>query len=334
MPAARGLPIMKGFTVMNNASLPEKKKRPSKKLITVVSVILAIAAILVVLSFLTPSRAELSDCVSDELKSKRKYSESYTSFGFINVFVGNDEASKVMVSETFLGFAGKIYKADDGFLGVIADFIRWIPVLLEGTGVTISLTIVSVMAGLVFSLFLALGKISKNKVVGKLCDAYIFFFRGTPLLMQLYFVYYALPLINEKLMINNRFLAAFIAFSLNSAAYCAEIIRAAIQSIDKGQFEAAKALGMSYWQTMGRIVIPQSVRRLIPPVANEFIMVLKDASLVSIIALTDLTFLTKKLSVSNATPLVYIPSMLIYLLITAFFTYVFNRLEKKYSIYE
>ena len=113
-----------------------------------------------------------------------------------------------------------------------------------------------------------------------------------------------------------------------------EIIRAAIQSIDKGQFEAAQALGMSYWQTMGRLVIPQSFRRLIPPVANEFIMVLKDASLVSIIALSDLTFITKKLSVSNATPLVYIPSMLIYLAITAFFTYIFNRLEKKFSIYE
>lgn len=325
---------MKGYQGMDKVSLPENKKRPNKKLITILSVLLVVAVVLVVLSLFAPSRAELSACVSEELKEKRKYSESYTSFGFVNVFVGNDEASKVDVSETYLGFVGNIVEANDGFIGTIADFIRWIPVLLEGTGITISLTIVSVLAGLVCSLFLALGKISKNKVIGKICDAYIFFFRGTPLLMQLYFVYYALPLINENLMINNRFLAAFIAFTLNSAAYCAEIIRAAIQSIDKGQFEAAKALGMSYWQTMGRIVIPQSFRRLIPPVANEFIMVLKDASLVSIIALSDLTFITKKLSISNATPLVYIPSMLIYLAITAFFTYVFNRLEKKFSIYE
>lgn len=318
---------------MSNTNVPAKKG-PSRKLVIALSVILALAVVFAVLAFLCPTRDELSEYVSGELKEKRKYSESYTSFGFVSVFVGNDEASKVDVSETFIGIAGKVYHADDGFIGLMADFIRWVPVLLEGTAITISLTIVSVLAGLICSLFLALGKISKNKIIGKICDAYIFFFRGTPLLMQLYFIYYALPLIHESLMINNRFLAAFIAFTLNTAAYCAEIIRAAIQSIDKGQFEAAKALGMTYWQTMGRIVIPQSVRRLIPPVANEFIMVLKDASLVSVIALSDLTFLTRKLSVSNATPLVYIPSMLIYLAITALFTLIFNRLEKKFSIYE
>lgn len=323
---------------MQESSLPTKSKAknglPKKKLAIVLSVVLALAVVIGVLSIFTPSKEELSSRISDELSSSRKYSESYTSFGFVNVFVGNDEASKVDVSETHLGFAGKVYEANDGALGIIADFIRWIPVLLSGCGVTVSLTIVSVITGLIGSLFLALGKISKNKVIEKICDAYIFFFRGTPLLMQLYFIYYALPLISPSLTISNRFLAAYIAFSMNSAAYCAEIIRAAIQSIDKGQFEAAKALGMSYWQTMSHIIIPQSFRRLIPPVANEFIMVVKDASLVSIIALSDLTFLTRKLSVANATPLVYIPAMLIYLAITAFFTSVFNRLEKKFSIYE
>lgn len=323
---------------MQESSLPTKSKAkngsPKKKLAIALSVVLALAVVIGVLSIFTPSKEELSSRISDELSSSRKYSESYTSFGFVNVFVGNDEASKVDVSETYLGFAGKVYEANDGALGIIANFIRWIPVLLSGCGVTVSLTIVSVITGLIGSLFLALGKISKNKVIEKICDAYIFFFRGTPLLMQLYFIYYALPLISPSLTISNRFLAAYIAFSMNSAAYCAEIIRAAIQSIDKGQFEAAKALGMSYWQTMSHIIIPQSFRRLIPPVANEFIMVVKDASLVSIIALSDLTFLTRKLSVANATPLVYIPAMLIYLAITAFFTSVFNRLEKKFSIYE
>ena len=323
---------------MQESSLPTKIKAkngsPKKKLAIVLSVVLALAVVIGVLSIFTPSKDELSSRISDELSSSRKYSESYTSFGFVNVFVGNDEASKVDVSETYLGFAGKVYEANDGALGIIADFIRWIPVLLSGCGVTVSLTIVSVITGLIGSLFLARGKISKYKVIEKFGDAYIFFFRGTPLLMQLYFIYYALPLISPSLTISNRFLAAYIAFSMNSAAYCAEIIRAAIQSIDKGQFEAAKALGMSYWQTMSHIIIPQSFRRLIPPVANEFIMVVKDASLVSIIALSDLTFLTRKLSVANATPLVYIPAMLIYLAITAFFTSVFNRLEKKFSIYE
>jgi polar amino acid transport system permease protein len=212
--------------------------------------------------------------------------------------------------------------------------IGWVPALLDGARITISLTIVAVSAGLVGSLFLALGKMSKSKVLNRICTGYIFFFRGTPLLMQLYFIYYGLPQISPFLTINDRFLAAFIAFGLNSAAYCAEIIRAAIQSIDKGQAEAAKALGMSYAQAMRLVVIPQSIRRLIPPVGNEFIMVLKDASLVSIIALTDITKATRSISSSTASALVYIPAMIIYLIITAVFTYVFHRLEKKYSIYE
>ncbi|MCL1927837.1 MAG: amino acid ABC transporter permease [Treponema sp.] len=215
----------------------------------------------------------------------------------------------------------------------IERMIKWIPPLLSGARITISLTILSVSAGLVLSLFLALGKMSKNVIINKLCSAYIFFFRGTPLLMQLYFIYFGLPMISTALTINNRFVAAFIAFGLNSAAYCAEIIRAAIQSIDKGQFEAGKALRLSYAQTMFLIIIPQSIRRLIPPVGNEFIMVLKDASLVSIIALTDITKQTRSIQSSTASSLVYIPAMILYLIITAVFSFIFHKMEKKYSVY-
>jgi polar amino acid transport system permease protein len=212
--------------------------------------------------------------------------------------------------------------------------VSWVPQLLNGAKITILLTICTVCAGLVLSIFIALGKMSKNKIISKICGAYIFFFRGTPLLMQLYFIYYGLPQINMALTINSRFLAAFIAFSLNSAAYCSEIIRAAIQSIDKGQFEACKALGFSNAQTMRLVIFPQSIRRLIPPVANEFIMVLKDASLVSIIALADLTKVTRAISSSSGTALVYIPAMIIYLIMTAFFEFIFNKLEVKFSRYE
>ena len=134
--------------------------------------------------------------------------------------------------------------------------------------------------------------------------------------------------------IPDRFLAAFIAFTLNSGAYCAENIRAAIQSIDKGQFEAAKALGLSYGQTMWKIIIPQTYRRLIPPIANEFIMVLKDASLTSIIALQDLSKITNSILTSTGEVSVYIVSMVIYLIITAVFSKVFGVLEKKFSVYE
>lgn len=222
----------------------------------------------------------------------------------------------------------------------LRKMLAWIPQLLEGSRVTILLTVAAVSAGLVLSLFLALGKMSKKRILNRICSAYIFFFRGTPLLMQLYFIYYALPMVSPIFIIRtgdqffDRFIPAWIAFGLNSAAYCAEIIRAAIQSIDKGQFEASRALGMSYAQTMRLVVIPQSIRRLIPPVGNEFIMVLKDASLVSMIALVDITKATRNIESSTRSALVYIPAMVLYLIITAVFSFIFHKLEKRYSVYE
>lgn len=124
--------------------------------------------------------------------------------------------------------------------------IVWLPQLLNGAKLTIIVTILSVAIGLVLSLFLALGKMAKNPILNKPCSAYIFFFRGTPLLMQIYFIYFGLPQFNPALTIRSAFVAAMIAYTLNTAAYLAENIRAGIQSIDKGQYEAAKALGMTY----------------------------------------------------------------------------------------
>ena len=134
--------------------------------------------------------------------------------------------------------------------------------------------------------------------------------------------------------ISNKFVAALIAFSLNSGAYMAEIVRAAIQSIDKGQLEASRALGMTYGQAMRRIIIPQSYRRLIPPISNEFIMVLKDTALVSAIALTDLMRTTNLIQTKTGSAVVYIPAMLLYLLMTTVFTFVAGKMEKKYAIYD
>jgi polar amino acid transport system permease protein len=158
--------------------------------------------------------------------------------------------------------------------------------------------------------------------------------------MQLYFIYYALPMISPAFLIQtgnaeaDRFLYAFIAFSLNCGAYSAEIIRAAIQSIDKGQAEASRALGLSYAQTMRLVIIPQSIRRLIPPIGNEFILMLKDVALVSMIALVDIARVTRTIESATRSALVYIPAMVLYLLITAVFTLIFRTLEKKYSVYE
>ncbi|MDR0444362.1 MAG: amino acid ABC transporter permease [Treponema sp.] len=230
----------------------------------------------------------------------------------------------------------------DSFLSWIYSFLEsiWVIALLKGARITIGLTITSVSAGVFLSIFLALGKMSRRIVINKICSAYIFFFRGTPLLMQLFFIYYALPMISPVFLIPirnqelNRFVYAFIAYSLNVAAYSAEIVRAAIQSIDKGQFEASRALGLSYAQTMRLVIIPQSIRRLIPPVGNEFILILKDTSLVSMIALIDITKVTRSIEGSTRSALVYIPAMFLYLIITWVFSFVFHKLEKKYSVYE
>jgi len=216
---------------------------------------------------------------------------------------------------------------------MLDSFLKILPKMLLGSGITLLVAIVGVLAGMVLGLLLALGRISKNAILDKISFLYIWLFRGTPLLMQLFFIYYALPLLFPSLTLD-KLLAAFIAFSLNSAAYLAEIIRAAIQSIDKGQMEASKALGMSYTQAMRKIIIPQSYRRLIPPVGNEFIMLLKDTALVSIIAMEDLMRVTSQYSNATASPLIYLPSAVLYLIMTTIFTFFFEKLEKKYSVYE
>ena len=219
-------------------------------------------------------------------------------------------------------------------MDAIKQIIGWMPALIPATGTTLSRAVTSVLAAPVLAVFLALGKLAADTVLRSVCGAYIFFFRGTPLLMQLFFIYYTLPQLVPALNIQSRFFAAWLAFSLNVAAYLAEIIRAAIQSIDKGQMEASKALGLTNSQAMRLVIIPQAYRRMIPPICNEFVMVLKDTSLVSIIALTDLTYQTKIIASNKASALVYIPAMIIYLIITGVFTFIFNRLEKRLSIYE
>lgn len=212
-------------------------------------------------------------------------------------------------------------------------FVNFIPALLKGSLLTIELTIVSVFFGMILGLFLALGRLSKNTIVDRVSWFYIWLFRGTPLLMQIFFIYYALPMIFPAFTLD-QMSAAFIALALNSAAYLAEIIRAAIQSIDKGQMEAAKALGMGYGQAMKRIIVPQSYRRLIPPVGNEFIALLKDSALVSAIGMTELLRTSSVMANSTGSAVYYIPAAVMYLIMTTLFTYIFDKLEKKYSVYE
>jgi polar amino acid transport system permease protein len=218
-------------------------------------------------------------------------------------------------------------------LDALHQIIEWMPILIKATGVTVQLTLTSTATAILLGVFLALGKISPHRIISAPCTAYVFFFRGTPLLMQLFFIYFLLPQIAPTLVFDKP-TAAYIAFSLNIAAYMAEIIRAAIQSIDKGQMEAARSLGLSRGKAMRLVIIPQSYRRMVPPIFNEFNLVLKDTSLVAIIGYTDLTFQMKMIASNKASILVFVPAAAIYLILTGVLTVVFNRLEKKFAAYE
>ena len=156
-----------------------------------------------------------------------------------------------------------------------------------GAGVTIKITALSVALGVVIGLFVGIARISRIKILRVLAAIYVDFFRGTPLLVQIFLVYFALPVITGQRV--DPFVAAIGSCGINSGAYVAEIFRAGIQSIDKGQMEAGRSLGMTWVQTMRYIIVPQAFKRVIPPLGNEFIALLKDSSLVSVIGFEELT---------------------------------------------
>lgn len=210
--------------------------------------------------------------------------------------------------------------------------------IFDGTLITLKIALVALFFGLIFGVLIALGRLSKNKLLRGLTWFYIWFFRGTPLLLQLFMVFYAFPIMyldmtGSKLMMDPM-ITAYITFSLNTTAYLAEIIRAGIESIPEGQMEAAKALGMSYTQAMRHIIIPQTYKRLVAPVGNELIMLLKDTSLVSSIALSDLLRTTKTLANASGSWVYYIYAAAIYLLLTSILQVCTDQLEKKLGVYE
>lgn len=207
----------------------------------------------------------------------------------------------------------------------------------SGTVKTLELTLLSMVLGTILGLIIALGRISRNKIAKAVTWVYIWIFRGTPLLLQIIIVYLAVPLIylditGEALRIPG-FVAAIIALTLNTAAYLAEIFRAGIQSIDKGQMEASKALGMSYSQAMLKVIIPQSISRVIPPYSNEFIMILKDTSLVSAIGITELYRVASRLASGTGDWRLLFIAAAVYLFLTTISTYLFARLEKRTTRY-
>ncbi|KOP25870.1 ABC transporter substrate-binding protein [Hapalosiphon sp. MRB220] len=213
-------------------------------------------------------------------------------------------------------------------VGVILKFL---PILLQGALVTLQLTIMTVILGLVGGSLIGIIRISQFKALRWIARAYIDFFRGTPLLVQIFMIYFGIPAVTQELGLTftfNRLVAAVIALSLNCAAYIAEIVRAGIQSIEIGQSEAAQSLGLSPVQTMRYIIFPQAFRRMLPPLGNEFISLLKDTSLVSVIGFEELFRKGQLIVGDNYRAFeIYTAVALIYLCLTLISSQAFSKLE-------
>ncbi|OAM88158.1 amino acid ABC transporter permease [Termitidicoccus mucosus] len=215
------------------------------------------------------------------------------------------------------------------------DYIfKILPPLLEGSATTLKLFFVTLILSVPLGLLLALLRISRFRTVSLAVNGYIWLMRGTPLMLQMLFIYFALPFVPVVGVRLPDFPAAIVAFALNYAAYFAEIFRAGIQSIDKGQYEGAKVLGFSYPQTMRRIVLPQVIKRILPPMSNETITLVKDTSLIYILALNDLLRAARGLVQRDFTTSPFIVAALFYLLMTLVLTWGFQRLEKRYAAYD
>ncbi|MFJ8235565.1 amino acid ABC transporter permease [Ureibacillus sp. NPDC094379] len=167
------------------------------------------------------------------------------------------------------------------------EIITYLPHLLQGTYITIQLTIFSLIFSLIIGLLVAIGRLSTNKLIYKVCGVYISILRGTPLLVQLMYVYFVFPELGLQL---TAFQAAIIALALNESAYLAETFRAGIQSIPKGQMEAAKAIGMDYSLAMRRIILPQAIRNMLPAIGNSAITLTKNSSLAAVITVSELMY--------------------------------------------
>lgn len=164
---------------------------------------------------------------------------------------------------------------------------RALPILLMGAGVTIEITAFSVAIGFFIGLFVGIARISQFKILRIMAAVYADCIRGTPLLVQIFLLYFALPMATGQRV--EPFIAAVAACGINSGAYVSEIFRAGIQAIDVGQMEAGRSLGLTWWQTMRFIILPQAFKNILPPLGNEFIAMLKDSSLVSVIGFEELT---------------------------------------------
>ena len=216
--------------------------------------------------------------------------------------------------------AGRAF--DPGIIGRTWKFF------LRGVWMTAMMAVSALALGLPIGLGLALARVQSSRFASVPAAVYVEIMRGTPLLVQILFVYFVLPTVGINI---PAYASGVLALTLNAAAYICEVIRAGILSIDAGQMEAARALGMSYWQAMRHIILPQTFRRVVPPLTNEGIALLKDSSLVSVIGLTELARTGQELASRYAAPLTIWPFVaLLYLVLTFPLTRVAEHLERRW----
>lgn len=218
---------------------------------------------------------------------------------------------------------------------VIMDYLLHIvPIISEGLEVTVSLFFVVLVLSLPSGILLAMLRLSPLTIVRRIVEFYVYIMRGTPLMLQILFIYYGLPFIPYIGVQLDAPTAAVISFVLNYAAYLCEIFRGGIQSIPKGQYEGAKVLGFTYAQTMRKIILPQVIKRVLPPLANETINLLKDTSLVYILAMNDVLRITRGIVQRDFDTSAFIVAGGFYLIMTFVLTNIFNYLEKRYAVYD
>ncbi|WP_205439594.1 amino acid ABC transporter permease [Peribacillus alkalitolerans] len=209
---------------------------------------------------------------------------------------------------------------------------EFIPFLIKAAVVTMQLSLVSIIVGLVLGLFIALMRISKIKVLSYIAQFYIWIIRGTPMLVQLFLVYFGLPQIGIEL---SPFLSSVIALGMNAAAYIAEIYRGGIMSVPTGQVEAAESLGMRYPAIMKKIILPQAIRVSVPSLGNQAVMMLKDSSLASLVTVSELMMVSQRFASTNYAFIeFYIVAAGFYLVMTTIFTFILNKVEHRMSISE
>ncbi|MDN7245068.1 amino acid ABC transporter permease [Planococcus shenhongbingii] len=212
---------------------------------------------------------------------------------------------------------------------IIDIFLTTYPGFLEAVVITLQLTAISVILGTVLGLFFALMKISKSKILQGIANLYITIIRGTPLLVQIMFLYFGIT----QIIVLDNFWAGAIALAVHNGAYIAEIFRGAIQGIDQGQTEASRALGMTNNQTMRRIVFPQALRRSIPPLGNQFIITLKDSSLVWMIGVAELFSVANRAAASSFKQFeTFIVVGFYYLVLVMIFTYIVRWYENRLDV--